>query len=439
MQITVEDLSMVKKKINFEIPAERVDSEIGRAYEKIRKAAAVPGFRKGKAPLSYLEKHFSAQMTEDVLKSLVNDTYFKAIMDLKILPVAYPLIESDDLKKGEAFRYTAIVEIFPEIVVSDFEGLQVEKEKYVFAPEVIDQRLAEMQQRAAQLKHVDDGRLAALGDFTIINFAGFVDGEAFDGGTAEDFQLELGSGRFIPGFEDQLVGMKVEEEKEIAVTFPADYNAPHLAGKPATFKVKLTGLKVKEVPALDDDFAAQMGDFATLDELKAKMAEVYESQEKARIEGELREKLVAALIERNPVEVPDTLIDRQLEMMLENAKQRLQSQRLSLEMMGMSEEQYKLRFRTNAEVQVKGALLLEALAKQLNVTVEDADLQARYRELAEQNGQEVEVIEKYYLRQPERKEGLAHQLREEKAVDFLSEKAIVTEVEKKRDESPVEA
>lgn len=430
MRINVESLSSIKKKINFEIPSERVASEVEKAYGEIRKHAAIKGFRKGKVPKDLLVKHFSDKMADDVLKNIINDTYFKALMDEKIYPVSHPVIESDELKVGEPFKYSATVEIFPDVVVKDYAGLEVKKEKYVFNEEVIANRLKEMQENMSHLEPADAQRSAVNGDFVTFDFKGFVDGEPFEGGAAEDYQLELGSGRFIPGFEDQIVGMKAGDEGEIKVTFPENYGQKDLAGKDATFAVTIKGIKVKELPELNDDFAKDFGEFESLDQLKAKISEVYSLQENERIETELRERLIKALIEKNSFEVPETLIDKQLNLMLENSKKRLAMQRLTLEMMGLNDEGYKIQFRSVAETQVKGSILLEALARQESIQVADCDLDDKIKEIAAQNNQELETVNNFYQQNAQAKENLTAQLKEDKVVDFLLAKAKIDEVDR---------
>ena len=371
MQVKVESLSKIKKKINFEIPADRVGAEIDKAFEEIRKRANVKGFRKGKVPRTYVEKHFSAMMEQDVLKNLVQDTYFKALHEEKLFPVAHPVIESDDLKKGEPFKYSATVEIYPEVKIEEYAGLEVVKEQFVKDEEVVAKRLEEMRENMAQLKPVEEERPAAQGDFLTIDFKGFLGGVPFENGSAEDFQLELGAGRFIPGFEEQIIGQKIGEEKSITVTFPEDYNSKELAGKEATFAVTVKEIKVKELPLLDDDFAKAIGEFETIDQLRAKIAEMHEKQEKQRIEADLRDRTIKAFIAKNPLEIPEALVEKQLQIMLDGTKKRLDMEKLSLEMMGLDDAGYKARFRDTAEVQVKGALLLDALADQEGIKVED--------------------------------------------------------------------
>lgn len=429
MQINVEALSKVKKKISFEIPADRVTAEIEKAYDQIRKQVAIKGFRKGKVPQAMLEKHYSDRMADDVLKNLVNDTYFSTLKEHKIYPVSHPVIDSDELKKGEAFTYSATVEVFPEIEVKDYAGLAVKKEKYVRDEAVIEKRLEEMREGMAQLEPVE-GRPAAQGDFVTIDFKGFLNGVPFAGGEATDHVLELGSGRFIPGFEEQLTGMEVAAEKDIVVTFPAEYGSEELAGKEVTFTVKLKEIKVKELPPLDDEFAKQFGEFETLADLKAKLTEMHDLREKDRIDADLRDRVVKALIEKNDIEVPETMVERQLDMMLESTKRRLANQKLSLAIMGLDDESYKVQFKSVAEQQVKGSLLLDALSGQEKITVGEADVEARLKKIAEENGQPFERINAYYKQNQQALDGLVSQVKEDRVVEFLLDKATVTEVEK---------
>jgi trigger factor len=428
MQVKIESLGKVKKKINFEIPAERVASEIDKVYEEIRKRANIKGFRKGKAPRSYIEKHYSAMMEEDVLKNLFNDSYFKALLDEKIYPVAHPVIESDQLKKGEPFKYSATVEVYPDIDVKDYVGLEVKKEQYVQDDEIIEGRLQQMRESMAQLQPAEEGHPAATGDLITLDFTGFMDGEPFEHGAAEDYELELGAGRFIPGFEEQLVGMKAGDEGEISVTFPETYGNTELAGKEASFKIKIKEIKVKELPQLDDELAKGFGEFETLDQLRAKLAEVHEKQEKERIESDLRESIVQALIARNDLEVPEAMVEKQLQIMLDGTKKRLEAQKLSMEMMGLDEESYRLRFKGTAETQVKGGLLLDALAGKEKIVVEDGDIDERLREIAAQHNQKFETLQQFYAHNENARGNLRAQLLEEKVIKFLIGKARITEV-----------
>lgn len=431
MQISVESLSSIKKKISFKIPAEKVSAEVDKAYAEIRKHASIKGFRKGKVPMGLIEKHYGDKMADDVMKSLVNQTLFQGLQEKGLNPVSYPAIENDELKPGAEFSYSATVEIYPEVEVKDYLGLEVKKEILALDDQAVNQRLREMQESMAQLVPAAEGHAAKLGDFVTFDFLGSIDGVPFEGGKAEDFQLELGSGRFIPGFEDQMVGMTAGSAGVVKVSFPENYGAKELAGKPAEFAVTVKEIKVKELPELNDDFAKEFGEeFETLDALKAKLAEYQKAQEEQRINTDLRDRVIKALIEKNPLEVPEALVDRQAQGMLEDTKRRLAQQRMTLEMVGLTEEAYKVQFREMAVDQVKGTILLDAVADKEKITVTEEDLAEQMKVIAEQAHQDLEKVKGLYQNNARALESLKIQMKEDKAILFVVDKAEVTEVTK---------
>jgi len=430
MQVNVEQLSSVKKKISFEIPVERVAAEIDKVFSGIRKRAVIPGFRKGKAPQGLIRKTYQDQVEGDVVKNLFNESYFKYLQDNSINPVAYPVIDTEALVEGAPFKYTATIEVYPEVSVDQYEGFEVVREKFSADEKALDNRIQQMRDNLSQLKPVEEERPAQTGDFVVIDFVGFVDGEHLEGGDARDHQLELGSNSFIPGFEEQVAGMKVGEQKRIKLTFPEQYQSAELSGKPVEFDVTLKEIKVKIVPELDDAFAQEFGDFKTMAELRAKVGETLEKQEMERIEREFKDSLIRVLVEKNDFELPDAMVDRQLSSMLENTKQRLQYQNLSLEMMGLDEARYKEQFRSVAENQVKGALLLHELAEKVGTEVSESDIEARLRRIAEESGQDYARISAYYLKNADAKSSLEEQIREEKVLDLITAKAKITEKDK---------
>ncbi len=430
MQVNVEQLSSIKKKINFEIPVERVQAETNKAFAEIRKRAVIPGFRKGKAPEGLIRKSYQGQVESDVIKNLFNDSYFNYIKENKIFPVAHPEIDAENLVEGAPFKFSATIEVFPDVVVSEYEGFQVVREKYVADDKAVDARILQMRDNMSQLQPLAEERPAAVGDHVVIDFAGFVDGKPLEGGDASDHQLELGSNSFIPGFEEQLFGMNTGEQKRISLSFPEQYHAAELAGKPVEFAVTLKEIKTKEMPALDDAFAQELGEFSTFAELKAKVAETIEKQEKERIERDFKDALVKQLIEKNDFELPVAMIDRQLSSMLENTRQRLQYQRMTLEMMGLDEERYKEQFRPVAASQVKGALLMHELAEKVAISVSESDIEARLQKMSAESGQDYDRISKYYLQNADAKQGLEEQIREEKVLDLIAAKAVVVLKEK---------
>jgi trigger factor len=429
MVINVEDISPVKKKISFEIPSERVSLEIEKVYGEIRRNAAVKGFRKGKVPQPIIEKYYSEKMEADVLKNLISDTYMKTLIERKIVPVSQPSFESDAVTPGKSFKYSVTFETAPEIDVKGYVGLQVEKRKLLRDDKAVDARIKELQDGMAQLKVVEETRPAVMGDFAIIDFKGFLDGVAFERGAAEDYALQLGSNQFIPGFEEQVVGMSVGETKDVAVVFPVEYGASELAGKPVTFQVTLKEIKEKELPVLDDDFAKQFGAFDNMDQLKARVADVFEKEEAQKIENEVRDRVVKALIATHEFEVPESMVEKQLAVLIENMKNNLAAQNLTLEKIGSSEEKIRSQARSVAVSQVKGSLLLAAVADKEGINVEDAELEEKMRDIAAQANKDFEVLQSFYSSNPYAKDTLVMQLREDKVIDYLLERAEVTEVE----------
>jgi trigger factor len=369
-------------------------------------------------------------MEEQVLGRLINDSYFKALVEHRIAAVSDPeIVESSPLEKGKAFSYEAEIEVKPEIEVKEYAGLVLQKEKFEADSKVVEDRLEELRAGRSQME-VASREEAKGGDFVVIDFEGFVDGEAFEGGKAEGHVLELGSGTFIPGFEEQLEGMKRGEEREIEVTFPEEYGNKELAGKPAIFKVALREIKEKVLPELDDEFAKGFG-LESFAKLKEEIETGYRTQEKNRIDGDLRERLMNALIERNPLEVPEAMVSSQLDYMLGNVRNRMQSQGMSLEMLGMNEESFKQMYRETAVKQVQGSLILEAVAKQENLKVEDSEIDGKLEEVAAMANAPLDAVKKHYAGDDARR-GLIMQIAEEKVVGFLLEKSTVEEVDKEK-------
>lgn len=426
MNVKVEDVNSVRKKLTFEVPSDRVDKEIGRALRKIGKTAKVKGFRTGKVPESVVEKYYGGQMEQEVLTRLISDTYFPALEEHDIAAVGEPnIVDSSGIARGETFTYAAEVEIKPEITARDYTGVKLEKEKFADDPQVIESRLEEMRASRSQVE-VTKRKKARDGDLVLIDYEGFIDGEPFEGGQGEDFQLELGSGTFIPGFEEQVVGMQRGDTREVEVSFPEDYGQPDLAGKPAVFKVTLNEIKEKVLPELDDEFAKEFG-VDTLEDLKSQLAENHRSQERNRIEGDLREQLVKALIERNPIEVPEAMVAHQLKYMYDNIANRMQSQGLTPEMLGLKPETFRVQYRQTAVDQVKGSLIMEAIGRQEEIRADESDIDAKLEEIAEMANAPLETVKNYYAAEDARNSLMA-QIAEEKVIRFLLDKAEIKEI-----------
>ena len=428
MNIQVEDLSPVKKKISVEVNAEKVSKEIADTYAKIARNAKLKGFRKGKVPMHLVKQYYAGQMEQEVVGKLINDTYYNAIVEHSIAAIGEPSIQkSGDLEEDKSFTYEFHVEVKPEVENPEYSGLVLKKEIYAFDDSVVDARINEMLDSRTQKEAVERDDIQN-GDFVTLDFEGFVAGEAFEGGAAGDYELEIGSGSFIPGFEDQLIGMKRGEEGEVAVTFPEEYGNEDLAGKNAVFKVSIKEIKEKIVPELTDELAKEFG-ADSVEDLREKIGEDFAKQEQQRIEEDLKERLMSQLVERNPIEVPATMVERQLDFMHQNITGRLKSQGMSLEMMGLNDQAFRAMYRETAVKQVQGSLILEGVGATENISVDDAEVDSRLEEIAEMVNTPIEEVKKYYSSE-EAKKGLLAQIEEEKVITFLLGQADIQEISK---------
>ncbi len=431
MQVKVEEISPVKRKISIEVPVERVNDEIHKAYTGIQKKATLSGFRKGKAPMQMVKKFYRGTMQDEVMKRLYEETLFPALEKHKIEPVDAPLIDDMELvTEDEPFKYSAMIEVMPRILLTDYKGLNVKKERYVEDENAVKAEIERMRQNMAQLIPVEDedGEVEK-GMVLTVDYSSSVSGNPEEDSNGKDVTIDLSTGDLISGLEDGLIGMRIGESKSIDVTLPENSKNKEIAGKPGIFSVTLKEIKRKELPDLDDEFAQQFGDFETLDEMKAKLAEMREKQELDRIQNELKAGIIDALIEKNPLEVPESMVRRQLDFMLENFKNSFKGQKLSLEMMGFNEDTFRKRFWDEAVRKVKGGLLVMALVEQENIVVEQTDLEARYAEIAADNEDMIARIEEFYKVQTNARNSMIAEIKEDKAIDFLIKHAVITEFE----------
>ena len=437
MSVTIEVVSPIKKKLIVEIAADIVETELENAYKKIAKTADIKGFRKGKIPRKMLEQHYGPRAQYDAAGPLINNSLYKALLDNKIEAVSQPEVkESGVVESGKPFKYEAEVEVRPEIVAKDYAQLNLEKEIFSFDESVVAQQLEQMA-NSRTLLEVTSRKKARDGDTVIIDFEGFIDGTAFENGAGTDFELALGSNSFIPGFEAQLVGMKREQEKEVEVTFPEGYGSKDLAGKPAVFKVLVKEIKEKIVPKIDDALAKEL-DADNLDDLKERIKENSIAQEQQRIDNQLQENLMTALIENNSFEVPEGMIENQLHHLKDSFTQKLKAQGMSLEMLGMNEESFAKTYRDMAVQQVKGELILDAIAAQEKIVVEDAEIEQKKQEFSDNGEVPLDQVE-IYFKNESALAGLKGQILQGKVTKFLLDQAVVTEVEPQQSEQDAAA
>ena len=421
MSLQVEKLEKNMAKLTVEVPAEQFEKAIKKAFNKNKNRFNIPGFRKGKAPQAMIEKMYGVGVFyEDAADEAINETYADAMKESELDIVSRPAISIEQIEKGQPFIYTATVAVKPEVTLGEYKGLEVEKADMTVKAEDIEAELKKVQEQNARLLTVED-RPVADGDQVVIDFDGYVDGKAFDGGKAEDYSLTIGSHSFIDTFEEQLIGKNIGEECEVNVTFPAEYHAAELANKPATFKVTVKEIKVKEIPELNDEFAGEVSEFETLDEYKkdieAKLSEKKQKEAATENENRVVEKLVAGAT----MEIPEPMIDGQVENMLQDTARRMQSQGLNLELYlkytGMTLDQMKENMRSQAVKRIETRLVLEEVVKQENIEVSDERLDEEIAKMAAAYQMEADKLKEYMSEQDKKqmKEDLAVQ----EAVDFL--------------------
>jgi len=408
--------------LTVEVDASEVDKALDQAFKKVVKKVQVPGFRKGKVPRKIFEARFGVEsLYQDALDILLPIAYGQAVRETGIEPVDRPEVDIQQMERGKNLIFKATVTVKPEVKLGDYKNLTIEPKEFTVTDEDVDAELKQMQERHAELVAVED-EAAQNGDIAMIDFEGFLDGVAFEGGKAENYSLELGSGTFVAGFEEQVVGMKPGEEKDIKVTFPEEYHSPNLAGKEATFKVKLNSLKRKNLPALDDEFAKDVSEFDTLEELKADTRKKLEEKAAKDKEQYIREQLVLKAAENAEIDLPPVMVEHELDQMVQEFAQRLQFQGLTLDMYyqfsGMDESKLRDQMRDDATTRVRTALVLEAIGKAENIEVSEEDVNKELERLAGIYGRPADELRKIFTAQ----DGLAalkRDLQTRKTVDFL--------------------
>ena len=373
-------------KLEFTVEAEKFDGAIKTVFNKNSKYFNIPGFRKGKAPYQIVEKTYGAQIFyEDAFNEVAGEAFEEGLKENNIEAVSKPEVEIKQIEKGKDLIFTAVVQTKPEVTLGKYKGIQVKKIEYNVSDEDVNHELMHMAEKNARLVSVED-RPVESGDITVIDFEGFVDGVAFDGGKAENHELTIGSNTFIPGFEDQIIGMKPEEEKEIKVKFPEEYFSANLAGKDATFKVKLHEIKKKEMPEINDELAKDISEFDTIEELKNSIKEKQEEQNKSKAKYETEDEVIKAVCADAKVEIPSGMIETETEDMLRNIETRLSYQGLKLEqylqMMGKTAEEVKKEYEPQAIEAIKSRLMLEAVIKAEKIEATEDEIVEKMKEMS---------------------------------------------------------
>ena len=424
MSFTVENLeekNMVKLVI--ESTAEEFEAGLNTAYNKNKSKISLPGFRKGKAPRKMIEKMYGAEVFyEDAANSIIPDAYAKAADECGLELVSQPKINVTQLEAGKPFIFEAVVATKPEVELGQYKGVEVTKADTEATDADVEEELKRVQEQNSRTVAVTD-RAVKDGDNTVIDFEGFVDGVAFEGGKGTDYPLTIGSHSFIDTFEDQIIGMNIGDEKEINVTFPEEYHAEDLAGKEATFKVKIHEIKAKEIPELDDEFVQDVSEFDTVDEYKADVKAKLEEKKQNEIKRAYQDEAIDKIVDKSTMELPDAMIDTQCENMINEFAQRIAQSGLSMEQYmqfsGMTIDGLKEQVRPEAETRIKSSLVLEQIAKEENIEVSEDEINAEVEKMAAQYGMEADKL-KEYLGEAE-KESIKRDLSVTKAVDLIME------------------
>lgn len=425
MSVQVEKLEKSMAKLTIEVAADQFDKAIDQAYQKSKSKIAIPGFRKGKAPKAMIEKLYGAAIFyEDAANIVIPDAYEEAAKESELEIVAQPEIDVVQMEKGESFIFTATVAVKPEVTLGEYKGIQAEKKEAEVSEEDITEEINRAREANSRMITIDD-RQTQKGDTLIIDFDGYVDGEQFEGGYAEDHTLELGSHTFIDGFEEQLEGKNLGDDVEVNVTFPEDYHAEELQGKPAVFKVKIKEIKVKELPELDDEFAQDVSDFDTLEEYKEDVKKKLLENREAALAREREDEIIGQIIENASMEIPEQMIDAQCRQMMQEFAQRIQAQGLSLEQYmqfsGMTPQAMQDEVRPQAVKRIESRLVLEAVAAAENIEASEEEMDQELENMASMYQMEVEKL-KELIGEEERKQ-IAMDLAVQKAVTFVVDAA----------------
>lgn len=421
MSVQVEKLEKNMAKLTIEVSAEQFQAAVKKAFNKNKNKFSIPGFRKGKAPQAMIEKMYGEGIFfEDAADEAINETCMAAMNESGLEIVSRPEVSIEQIGKDKPFVYTALVAVRPEVVLGEYKGIEVERADASVSAEDVEAELKRVQEQNARLITVED-RPVANGDQTVIDFEGFVDGKGFDGGKAEDYGLTIGSHSFIDTFEEQLIGKRIGEECEVNVTFPKEYHAPGLAGKPAVFKVTVKEIKVKELPELNDEFAEEVSDFDTLDEYKkdieAKIAERKQKEAATENENRVLDKVVA----NAAMEIPERMIDGQIDNMIQETARRMQSQGLSMDMYmkytGMTMETMREQMKPQALKRIQTRLVLEEVVKAENIQASDERVEEELAKMAAAYQMEADKL-KEYMTEKERNQ-IKEDLAVQEAVDFL--------------------
>lgn len=428
MKVNLEKIEKNIVSLEVEVDAEKFDAALNKAIQKVAKNVNIPGFRKGKAPKAIIERHVGKDyLKEEALDIILPEVYPEAVAEAKIEPIDRPQVEVTQVEEGKPLIFKATVEVKPEVELGEYIGLEVEREEKEITEADLDTELQALRERHAQVVNLEEGE-AELKDVAVIDFEGFHEGVAFEGGAGTDYSLELGSGSFIPGFEEQLVGAKIGETKDVNVTFPEQYHSEQLAGQAAVFKVTVKGLKRKELAELNDEFAKDVSEFETLQELKDDILNRLKGAAKQDADFRLKDLLVDKAVDASTVELPEILVQNKIESMVNNFSQRLSMQGMKLEdylkYTNTDLETIKTEYRPAAEKGAKTDLVLEAIAAKENIDVTPEEFSEKIDEMAAQYNYEAGMFRQWLVNSGNL-ESVKKTVIIDKTVDFLQEKAVI--------------
>ncbi len=430
MNVTVEDLSSVKKILHIQVPEEDVVSELDKTYQSLKKTAKVKGFRPGKAPRAVLERLFKKDVHVQVSSRLLQNSFVEAIKETELNVVGNPRIDPPELDAKGLYKYDATVEINPEIKDIDFKGLTLKKLLYRVTDEEINTQLKMLQKKLAKLNLIEDERPAREGDVVLLDYEGFKDGKPFaETQKTENFTLKIGDGRILKDFDEKLIGMQPGDNREIKVHFPEDYFNKKLANLEIAFQVTLKEIREEVLPEIDDEFAKQLGDYNSLEELRNAIKDNLKEGYARRVEQELNEQVFEALIDRTEFEVPDSFIDYELGWILADAERSFAQYNMTMEEMGLTRESLSEKYRYTAEKQARRHLILNKIIEQEKLTLSDENLENGFKETSETSNQPLEQIKSYYEQNKDKLNFFKQALLEKQAIKLIIDNSTVEEME----------
>jgi len=427
MKVSVEKIEKNTVKMQIEVDAEKFEEGMEKSFRKNAKKFAVPGFRKGKAPRKIVERYYGEEVLyEDAFSYVYGEVYEQAIKENNIEPVDRPSIDIVQIGSGKDLIFTAEVTVKPEVELGQYKGIEVEKKEVVVTDEDVEKELNEIAEKNSRMVTVED-RPVQEGDMAIINFKGYIDGEAFEGGEGNNYPLVIGSGQFIPGFEEQLIGVEKNQEVDVNVTFPEDYGKKELAGKPAVFKVTVNEIKKKELPVIDDEFAQDVSEFDTLEEYKADLRKKLIEREEQRNKNEMEDKLIKAAVDNAKIDIPEVMIDTRINEILYEFDLSLRYRGMDLEnylrIINQSLDEFKKQFTERAEREVRTQLVLEKIIEVEGIEAEESEIDEEIKKYAENAKKDVEEFKKQLTE--DNIEYIKNSIRVKKVVDLLVKEAVI--------------